>query len=100
MKPIGSSVVVKKLENDDTTSGGIILPPTADYGGNVVAEVVAIGSGILLKDGTKVPLEVEVGDKVLLRKMQGKAVGEPAMVGDEEFTIVDESGLLAIWIDD
>jgi len=52
------------------------------------------------KDGTRVPLEVEVGDRVVLRKVHGEAVGELVTVGDETHYVVDESGLLAVWIDD
>lgn len=100
LKPIGSSVVVKMLEQKKTSSGGIIIPSGTDYGNNVLAEVLAVGSGILLKDGTVVPLEVKVGDTVLLRKVQGEPVGEPAKVGDETYYIVDESGLLAIWVNE
>ena len=100
LKPIGSSVVVKREKRKEKTSGGIIVPESVGDAGNVIAEVLAVGAGILLKDGTRVPLEVEVGDKVVLRKMHGEAVGELVTVGNETHYVVDESGLLAVWVDD
>ena len=87
------------MVSHERTSGGIIVPESARYGGNVIAEVLAVGPGIMLKDGTVVPLEVEVGDRVVLRKVQGEPVGEAVAVGDETHYVVDDSGLMAIWID-
>jgi len=98
--PMGSSVVVRREKRQEKTSGGIIVPESVGDAGNVIAEVLAVGTGILLKDGKRVPLEVEVGDRVVLRKVHGEAVGESVTVGDETHYIVDEPGLLAIWVDD
>lgn len=91
VKPIGDRVLVKALEAIEKTKGGIILPGTAQEKPQE-GEVVAVGKGKLLEDGTVKPLEVKVGDKVLYAKYSGTEVS----VKDEKFLILKEEDILAI----
>jgi chaperonin GroES len=64
-KPIGDKVLVE-IEKVEKTVGGIILPETAQFGDNKVGKVVSVGAGIYTNNGVRIPMQVEVGDKVLL----------------------------------
>jgi chaperonin GroES len=70
LKPLADRVVVKKLDAEDKTAGGIVLPDTAKEKPQQ-GEVLAVGAGRLDEKGTRQPLEVKVGDKVLF-KVSGK----------------------------
>ncbi len=63
IKPLGDRIVIKVLEEEERTKGGIVLPDTAKEKPQK-GEVVAVGSGEII-DGKKVPLEVKVGDKII-----------------------------------
>lgn len=91
IKPLRDKVLVKILEAEEKTSGGIVLPDTAKERPQQ-GEVVAIGSGRMLSDGTIVPLEVKVGDRIIFSKYGGTEVKE----GDEEYLILSESDIYAI----
>ena len=91
VKPIGDRVLVKALEAIEKTKGGIILPGTAQEKPQE-GEVVAVGKGKLLEDGTVKPLEVKVGDKILYAKYSGTEVS----VKEEKFLILKEDDILAI----
>lgn len=91
VKPIGDRVLVKALEAIEKTKGGIILPDTAQEKPQE-GEVVAVGKGKLLDDGTVKPLEVKVGDKVLYTKYSGTEVS----VKEEKYLILKEEDILAI----
>lgn len=91
IKPLGDRIVVKPTPQEDTTSGGIILPDSAKEKPNR-GEVLATGSGRTLEDGTRIPLEVKEGDKVLY----GKYSGTEIKIEGEEFVILQERELLAI----
>ena len=91
LKPLGDRIVVKPLPQEDTTRGGIILPDSAKEKPNR-GEVLAIGSGRTLEDGTRIPLEVKEGDKVLY----GKYSGTEIKIEGEELVILQERELLAI----
>jgi chaperonin GroES len=67
LKPLGDRIVVKVLNQEETTKGGIVLPDTAKEKPQE-GEVVAVGSGKVLDNGQKLPLEVKTGDKVLFSK--------------------------------
>ena len=88
--PLQDRVVVKLVEAEETTKGGIILPAAAKEKPQV-AEVVAVGPGI--PEGEhKVVMEVKVGDKVITSKYAGTEV----KMDGEEYTIVKQSDILAI----
>ncbi|HHU11676.1 MAG TPA: co-chaperone GroES [Clostridiaceae bacterium] len=90
MKPLADRVIVKMLEAEETTKGGIVLPGSAKEKPQV-AEIVAVGPGGVV-DGKDVIMEVEVGDHVLLSKYAGTEV----KVDGEEYTILRQSDILAI----
>ncbi len=90
IKPLADRVVVKMLEAEETTKGGIILTSKAQEKPQV-AEIVAAGPGGVV-DGKEVTMEVAVGDKVLISKYAGTEV----KVDGEEYTILRQSDVLAI----
>src|SRR5690606_33799861 len=89
--PLGDRVVVKVIEEEEKTAGGILLPDTAKEKPQK-GEVVAVGNGKLLDNGERAPLEVKAGDKVIFAKYGGTEV----KVGGEEYLILRESDILAI----
>lgn len=89
--PLGDRVVVKPIEQEERTKGGIVLPDTAKEKPQE-GEVLAVGSGRLLENGQRVPLEVKVGDRVVFAKYGGTEV----KIDDEEYIILRESDILAI----
>lgn len=90
IKPLADRVVIKMLEAEETTKGGIILAGAAKEKPQV-AEIVAAGPGGVV-DGKEVKMEVKVGDKVLISKYSGTEV----KLDGEEYTIVRQSDILAI----
>ena len=90
IKPLGDRVVIKMVEMEETTKSGIILTGAAKEKPQLV-EVVAIGPGAVV-DGKVVPMEVKVGDKVLMSKYAGTEVKFDGV----EYTIVRQSEILAI----
>jgi chaperonin GroES len=91
IKPIKDNIVVKRLEEEEKKVGSIIIPDTAKEK-PLTAEVVAVGSGRTLKDGKKVPLEVKVGDKVLV----GKYSGSEVKLDGTEYLILREDEVLGV----
>ena len=91
LKPLGDHVVIKPLEAEDRTPGGIVLPDTAKEK-STKGEVVAVGSGKLLPNGRVVALAVKAGDTVIYSKYAGSEV----KVDGKELKIVQESEILAI----
>lgn len=91
LKPLGDRVVVKPLEEEERTKGGIVLPDVAkekpQHG-----EVLAVGPGALTEDGRRLPMDVKVGDRVLFAKYAGTEV----KIGEEEYLILRQSDILAI----
>ncbi len=90
IKPLGDRVVVKMLESEETTKSGIVLPGSAKEKPQE-AEIVAVGPGAVV-DGKKVPMEVKVGDKVLMSKYAGTEVKYDGI----EYTILKQGDILAI----
>ncbi len=91
LKPLGDHVVIKPLEAEDRTPGGIVLPDTAKEK-STKGEVVAVGSGRLLPNGRVVALAVKAGDTVIYSKYAGSEV----KVDGKELKIVQESEILAV----
>lgn len=91
LRPLHDRVLVKRLEEKESVVGGIIIPDTAKEKPQR-GEVVAAGSGKLLKTGKRVELDVKAGDQVLF----GKYAGSEAKIGGEEFMILREDEILAI----
>ncbi len=91
LKPLGDRLVVKPIEQEERTAGGIILPETAKEKPQE-GEVIAAGPGRVDDTGKRVPMEVKVGDRVLYAKYAGTEV----KLGDEKLLILKESDVLAI----
>jgi len=90
--PLGDRVVVKREEAEETTTGGIVLPDTAKDKPQR-GEVVAVGDGHVKDDGTKVPLTVKEGDKIIFSSYAGDEI----TIGDEEYLLLRESDILATY---
>lgn len=90
LKPLGDRVVLKFVEAEEKTKGGIILASAAKEKPQI-AEVIAVGAGEIV-DGKKVPMEVKVGDKVIL----GKYAGTEVKLDSEEYVVAKQSDILAI----
>jgi len=91
IKPLFSNVLIKPLEAEERTAGGIILPDTAKEKPQI-GLVMAVGEGAVNEKGVKEKISVKVGDKVMYKKWGGNEV----KVGNEEWTIVEEKDILAI----
>lgn len=90
IRPLGERVVIRKLEAEEKTKSGIVLPGQAQEKPQY-AEVVAVGPGGMI-DGKEIVMEVKVGDKVIFPKYAGTEV----KLDNEEFTIIEQSKLLGI----
>ncbi len=91
LKPLADRIVVKPLEQEERTPGGIILPETAKEKPQE-GEVLAVGPGRMGEDNKRIPMEVKVGDIVLFAKYAGTEV----KIKDEKYLILKESDVLAI----
>ncbi len=92
IKPIKDNIVVKRLEDEEEKKIGSIIIPDSAKEKPLTAEVIAVGSGRTLKDGKKVPLEVKVGDKVLV----GKYSGSEVELDGDELLILKEDEVLGV----
>ena len=90
-RPLHDRVLVRRVDEDEKTSGGIIIPDTAKEKPSQ-GEVVSIGPGERDDNGKRVALDVKKGDKVLFGKWSGTEV----KVGDEELLIMKESDIMGI----
>jgi len=91
IRPLGEKVLIRRLEAEETTRGGIVLPDTAKEKPQK-GTVLALGDGKLLDDGTRAKFQVKKGDKVLFASYGGTEI----KVGGEELLLMDESDILAI----
>jgi chaperonin GroES len=91
IRPLQDRVIVKRLEEEEKTEGGIIIPDTAKEK-PMEGKVVAVGKGKVLEDGKVLPLDVKVGDRVLF----GKYAGTEVKLDGEEHLIMREEDILGI----
>ena len=91
MKPLHDRVLVKRIEEENKTAGGIIIPGAAAEKPSE-GEVVAVGSGYRLHDGSTQALEVQVGDRVLFEKFGAQEV----KVNGEDFLMMREEKIMGI----
>jgi len=91
VKPLQDRLLVKRLDTDEKTKGGIIIPETAKEKPQE-GRVIAVGNGKVLDDGTVKPLDVKVKDKVLFSKYGGTEI----TVEGDEYLILKEDDILAI----
>lgn len=90
LKPLADRVVLKALLSEETTKSGIVLPGQAKEKPQQAA-VVAVGPGVI-EDGTRIPMEVKVGDHVIYSKYSGTEV----KLDEDEYVVVKQSDILAI----
>ena len=90
-RPLHDRVLVKRIEQEEKTAGGIIIPDTAKEK-PMEGKVIAAGSGIRNEDGKLVPLDVKAGDRILFGKWSGTEV----KIDDDELLIMKESDILGI----
>jgi len=91
LKPLNDRVVVRRVEEEEKTAGGIIIPDTAKEK-PVQGEVISVGGGKLMDDGSRRPLDVKAGDRVLFSKYAGTDI----KVEGEALLIMREDDILAI----
>ena len=90
-RPLHDRVVVKRLEGESKTKGGIIIPDSAKEK-PIEGKVVAVGNGKILKDGKARPVDVKVGDTILF----GKYSGTEVKIDGEEHLLIREDDVLAV----
>jgi chaperonin GroES len=91
IRPLGDKVLVKRLEAEEKTAGGIVLPDTAKEKPKQ-GKVISVGNGKLLDNGSRSQMQVKKGDRVLFTSYAGSEV----KIGGEEYVIMDESEIMAI----
>ncbi|MBI4495566.1 MAG: co-chaperone GroES [Deltaproteobacteria bacterium] len=91
IRPLQDRIIVKRVEEEEKTKGGIIIPDTAKEK-PMEGKVVAVGKGKVLEDGKVQPLDVKVGDRVLF----GKYAGTEVKIEDEEHLIMREDDILGV----
>ena len=91
IRPLQDRVIVKRMEEETTTAGGIVLPDSATEK-PIRGEVIAVGPGKILDSGEKRPLEVKVGDTVLF----GKYSGTEVKLDDEELLVMREEDIMGV----
>ena len=91
IRPLQDRLVIRRLEGETTTKGGIIIPDTAKER-PLEGEVIAVGAGKRLEDGTTVPCDVKAGDRILF----GKYAGTEIQVGGVEHLILREDDVLGV----
>ena len=90
-KPLNDHVLIKPINGNEVSKAGIILPDTVDKEKPEKGEVVATGPGKLLENGSRAPMSVKVGDKVIFKKYS-----PDELPGDEELMVIKEEDILAI----
>jgi len=91
LRPLHDRVIIKRLEAETKSAGGIVIPDTATEK-PIKGEVVAVGNGKILEDGKVRPLAVKAGDKVLF----GKYSGTEVKVDGQELLVMREEDLMAV----
>ena len=91
LRPLHDRVIVKRTEEERTSPGGIVIPDSAAEK-PIRGEVVAVGNGKILEDGSKRELDIKVGDKVLF----GKYSGTEVKVEDDELLVMREDDVMAV----
>jgi chaperonin GroES len=89
--PLGDKVAVRRLEAEETTAGGIVLPESAKERPQQ-GRVLSVGDGRLMPNGQRVPHQVQEGDRVLF----GRYAGTEVIVDDEEILIMSEDEIVAV----
>ena len=91
VRPLGARVLVKRIDAHEMSKGGIVIPDTAKEK-PIEGKVIAIGSGRMLDNGKKQPIDVKVGEKILF----GKYAGTDVKIEGEEHLILKEDDILGV----
>ncbi len=91
IRPLHDRVIVQRIEEEEKTKGGIIIPDTAKEKPQE-GKVIAVGPGKILENGTKIPLDVKVGDRILF----GKYAGTEIKIEGEEYLMMREDDILGV----
>jgi len=91
VRPLHDRLIVKRSEEEEKTKGGIIIPDTAKEK-PIEGKVIAVGKGKIQEDGTKIPMEVKKGDRILFAKYAGTEV----KIDGEEHLIMKEDDVIAV----
>ena len=91
IRPLHDRLIVKRLEEEEKTKGGIIIPDTAKEK-PIEGKVIAVGQGRMNKDGKKVPMDVKKGDRILFAKYGGTEI----KIDGEEHLMMREDDILAV----
>ena len=92
IRPLHDRVIVKRLEEERTSPGGIVIPDSAAEK-PVQGKIMAVGKGKILEDGTIRPLDVKVGDKILF----GKYGGTEVKIDGDELVVMREEDIMAVF---
>lgn len=92
IRPLGDKVILQRVEAEETTSGGIVLPDSAKEKPKR-GVVLAVGNGRLLDDGTRSDMQVKKNDEVLFTSYAGTEI----KVGSDEYMIMDETDILGVF---
>jgi len=91
IRPLHDRVVIKRMEEERTSPGGIVIPDSATEK-PIKGEVIAVGKGKILENGNTQPLDVKVGDKVLF----GKYSGTEVKLDSDELVVMKEDDIMAV----
>ena len=91
IRPLQDRVIIKRMEEEKMSSGGIVIPDSATEK-PIKGEVVAVGNGLVLDNGEVLPLDLKVGDKVLF----GKYSGTEVKLDGEELLVMKEDDVMAV----
>jgi chaperonin GroES len=91
IRPLHDRVIVKRMEEERKSAGGIVIPDTAGEKPDT-GEVVAVGTGKILEDGKVRPLDVKVGDKILF----GKYSGQTVKLEGTEYLVMREEDIMGV----
>jgi chaperonin GroES len=91
VRPLHDRIIVKRLEEEEKTKGGIIIPDTAKEK-PIQGKVIGVGDGRIKEDGTKIPMDIKRGDRVLFAKYAGTEI----KIDGEEHLMMKEDDILAI----
>ncbi len=92
LRPLGDRIIVKPVAKEEMTKTGIILPDTVDKERPEQGTVIAIGPGRLLENGSRAPMSVRIGEKIVFKKYSPDEV----KVDGEEYLVISETDVMAV----
>lgn len=92
LHPLGDRLIVKAMTKEETSKGGILLPDTVDKERPEQGEVMEVGPGRLLENGTRAPVDVKAGDKILFKKYSP----DEFKIDGQEYLVLSASDVLAV----